>query len=125
MFEHKTEGLLPLQAFAVRMARSFGTVSCVAVVSLLLGTFGYCYYGDLAPVDGLLNAAMILTGMGPVDRMNTTGGKLFSSFYALYSGVAFLSMMAVLTAPIFHRIMHKFHLEEDEDENNAARKDQS
>ena len=125
MFEHKTEELLPLHAFAARMARSFGVVACVGAGSLLLGTVGYCYYGSLTPVDGLLNASMILTGMGPVDHMTSTGGKLFSSFYALYSGVAFLSMMAVLTAPVFHRIMHKFHLEEEEDDNNAAPKDRS
>lgn len=125
MFEHKTEELLPLHAFAARMARSFGVVACVGAGSLLLGTVGYCYYGNLTPVDGLLNASMILTGMGPVDHMTSTSGKLFSSFYALYSGVAFLSMMAVLTAPVFHRIMHKFHLEEEEDDNNAAPKDRS
>lgn len=125
MFEHKSEALLPLRAFAARMARSFGVVACVAFGSLLLGTAGYCYFGELTPIDGLLNAAMILTGMGPVDRMTSTGGKLFSSFYALYSGVAFLSIMAVLTAPIFHRILHKFHLEEDEDQRTAAPRDPS
>lgn len=57
---------------------------------------------------------MILTGMGPVDRMHTTAGKLFATAYALYSGVAFLSMMALLIAPIFHRFLHRFHLEEDQ-----------
>jgi hypothetical protein len=88
----------------------------IAVVSLAIGMAGYCYYGELGWLDGLLNAAMILTGMGPVDRMATSGGKLFASFYALYSGVAFLSMSAVLTAPIFHRIIHKFHLEEEGDD---------
>ena len=61
----------------------------------------------------MLNASMILTGMGPVDPMTTTAGKLFATFYALYSGIAFLTMVAVLTAPLFHRLMHKFHLDED------------
>jgi hypothetical protein len=115
MFEHRSEQLLTPQEFAGRMGRSLLVTAVIAVVSLLLGMAGYCYFGELAWLDGLLNAAMILTGMGPVDRMNSAGGKLFSSFYALYSGVAFLSMSAVLTAPIFHRVIHKFHLEEDDD----------
>jgi hypothetical protein len=62
-------------------------------------------------VDGFLNASMILTGMGPVDRMETTPGKLFAAFYALYSGLAFLTMVAVLITPIYHRFIHNFHLE--------------
>ena len=109
------------------MLRSLGGVSGIAAVSLLLGTVGYCYFGDLDAIDGLLNASMILTGMGPVDRMTTRGGKLFAAFYALYSGIAFLSMTAVLTAPIFHRVMHKFHLEEDPDvaQDNATSNDLS
>jgi tetrahydromethanopterin S-methyltransferase subunit B len=78
-----------------------------------MGTFGYCYFGSLDWADGLLNAAMILTGMGPVDRMTTTAGKLFATFYALYSGIAFLTMMAILIAPILHRFLHKFHLDEE------------
>ena len=125
MFEHKHERLIPLRAFALRMLRSLGGVSGIAAVSLLLGTVGYCYFGDLDAIDGLLNASMILTGMGPVDRMTTRGGKLFAAFYALYSGIAFLSITAVLTAPIFHRVMHKFHLEEDPDvaQDNATSND--
>ena len=119
MFEHKSQRLLTLAQFAARMGRSGLWVAAIAVLSLALGTAGYCYFADLSAVDGLLNAAMILTGMGPVDRMTTAGGKLFAAFYALYSGIAFLSMMAVLTAPIFHRIIHKFHLEEDNSSEDA------
>ena len=114
MFEHRCEQVLTPTEFAGRMGRSALVTAGIAGVSLAIGTAGYCYFGHLAWLDGLLNAAMILTGMGPVDRMEAAGGKLFASFYALYSGVAFLSMSAVLTAPIFHRLIHKFHLEEDE-----------
>jgi hypothetical protein len=64
----------------------------------------------------VLNASMILTGMGPVDPLRSTAGKLFATFYALYSGIAFLTMMAVLLAPVIHRLMHKFHLEASDDE---------
>jgi hypothetical protein len=121
MFEHRDEQILTPQEFAGRMGRSLLVTAGIAVVSLAIGMAGYCYFAELSWLDGLLNAAMILTGMGPVDRMESAGGKLFSSFYALYSGVAFLSMSAVLTAPIFHRLIHKFHLEEDDDDERPAR----
>ena len=77
---------------------------------------GYCQFGNLSWDDGFLNASMILTGMGSVDRMETTSGKLFSSGYALYSGVAFLTVVAVLMAPIYHRFIHHFHLEDSKDD---------
>jgi hypothetical protein len=115
MFEHRNEALLTPAEFAGRMWRSFLVTAAIATVSLAGGMAGYCYFGELAWADGLLNAAMILTGMGPVDKMPTTGGKFFASIYALYSGVAFLSMSAVLTAPIFHRLVHKFLLGEEND----------
>ena len=114
MFESRSQPLLPRPAFYQRLARSFAITLGIVAVSLGLGSAGYHSFGKLAWVDALLNAAMILTGMGPVDPMTTTSGKLFATFYALYSGVAFLSMVAVLIAPIIHRLMHKFHLEEDE-----------
>ena len=84
--------------------------------SLGLGIFGYHFIAGLNWVDAMLNAAMILTGMGPVDSMSSTAGKLFATFYALYSGIAFLTMMAVVLAPLIHRLLHKFHLDEDEQE---------
>jgi len=114
-FEHKSEPVISRRRFAGRMLRSFSITLGIGALSLAIGTVGYCYFGPLDLLDGLLNASMILTGMGPVDPMRTDGGKLFASFYALYSGIAFLSIMAVITAPIFHRIMHRFHLEEDDD----------
>ncbi|MCE9605780.1 MAG: hypothetical protein K8U03_12870 [Planctomycetia bacterium] len=120
MFEHKSEPLLSRYRFMGRMLRSLGITYGIGIVSLVLGAVGYCYFGELAWLDGLLNASMILTGMGPVDPMRTDGGKLFASLYALYSGIAFLSIMAVITAPIFHRILHRFHLEEDDDDDQPA-----
>jgi hypothetical protein len=91
--------------------------------SLTLGTFGYHWIARLPWIDALLNAAMILTGMGPVNEMKTNSAKLFASAYALFSGVAFLSTMAVLVAPVVHRFLHKFHAEtEGEDEATARRK---
>jgi len=77
------------------------------------GVVGYSYFLQMPLIDGLINAALILTGMGPVDKMETTAGKLFATVYALYSGLAFLSMVAIIIAPIYHRFLHQFHLDEE------------
>lgn len=114
MFETKSDPLLSRGQFLLRMARSFAATLVVILVSLTLGSLGYRYFAGLTWVDALLNASMILTGMGPVDQMTTTGGKLFASFYALYSGIAFLSLMAIILAPLIHRLLHKFHLDDEE-----------
>lgn len=117
MFEHKSEALLTRSAFLGRMARSGAVVLGIIAFSLLSGSAGYHYFGALPWIDALLNASMILTGMGPVDPLKTNSAKLFATFYSLYSGVAFLTMMAVLVAPLLHRFLHKFHLEVSEDDN--------
>ena len=115
-FESKNDPLLSRAEFLARLGRSFGVTLLIVAFSLLLGGAGYHYFGQLPWIDAVLNASMILTGMGPVDPMRTTAGKLFATFYCLYSGIAFLTMMAVLLAPVVHRLMHKFHLEESDDE---------
>jgi hypothetical protein len=92
--------------------------------SLAIGMVGYHVFLSLPWIDSLLNASMILTGMGPVDRAETVGAKLFASVYAIFSGVMFLTSVGVLIAPIVHRFMHRFHLEteeEEEDEENPRR----
>jgi len=111
--EKSSDSLLPKPIFYARLVASFVKTLIIVGFSLFIGSTGYAYFGGLDWVDALLNAAMILTGMGPVDRMVTTSGKLFATFYALYSGIAFLSMMAILIAPILHRFLHRFHLEDD------------
>lgn len=116
MFEHKREPLLTRWAFLGRMARSGAVVVGIIAFSLFLGSAGYHLFGGLPWIDALLNASMILTGMGPVNPLKTTSAKLFATFYSLYSGVAFLTMMAVLTAPLLHRFLHKFYLEVSEDD---------
>ncbi len=114
--ERKTAPLAPREVFLRRIGRNFLWTLGVVAFSLAWGTAGYHYVGGLDWVDGFLNASMILTGMGPVDRMESTAGKLFSAFYALYSGLAFLTMTAVLLAPVYHRFLHHFHLTEPGDE---------
>lgn len=120
MFEHKSEPLLSRGAFYARMARSGLIVVGILVFSLLVGSAGYHYLGALPWIDSLLNASMILAGMGPVDPLKTASAKLFATFYALYSGVAFLTIMAVLMAPLLHRLLHKFHMEISEDDREDA-----
>lgn len=117
-FEHRKDKLLSRSAFIVRIIWSVGIALGLVTVSLAMGTFGYHETLGLSWIDAVLNAAMILTGMGPVNQINTTSGKLFATFYALYSGVAFLSTAAVLFAPLVHRFLHKFHLDvEDKDKS--------
>ena len=109
--EHKGSPLAPIKVFFWRLGRNFVATLGIVAFSLTLGTLGYHYLGGVGWIDGVLNASMILTGMGPVDRMESTPGKLFAAFYALYSGLAFLTMVAVLLTPIYHRFIHTFHLE--------------
>ena len=80
--------------------------------SLGLGILGYHVIGSLNWVDSLLNAAMILTGMGPVNTLNSDAAKVFASAYALFSGFAFITATGILLSPIFHRVLHRYHLEE-------------
>jgi hypothetical protein len=119
MFEHKSRPLLPRRKFYQRMARSVGVVAGIVVCSLLLGSAGYHCFDGLPWIDALLNAAMILAGMGPVDPVKSTAAKLFATFYALYSGIAFLTMVAILMAPLLHRFLHAFHLEISETDSEA------
>jgi hypothetical protein len=110
-FEHRHETLLPFPLFIRRVARWTALAIAVVVVSLAVGVCGYHYLDGLPWVDSLLNASMILGGMGPVDPLKTTAGKVFASVYALYSGLALIAVVGLLLAPIIHRVMHVFHME--------------
>jgi hypothetical protein len=113
-FEHKRQPLISRRKFALRQLRFLGYATFIIGISLLLGTGGYCYFGEVSFVDGFYNASMILTGMGPVTPMKTDASKIFSSLYALYSGVAFLTTAAVLLAPAIHRFLHVLNIDPDE-----------
>jgi hypothetical protein len=114
MFEQKKNDLLPRYLFIKRVIRYFIYSLFMIGFAVLTGIFGYHLFADLDWINAFYNASMILTGMGPVAEMTSVGAKLFSSFYALFSGIAFLSTVAVLFAPIAHRILHTFHIENDE-----------
>lgn len=123
MYEHHTEPLASPDVFARRLMYHTLVVLGILLISLAIGVIGYHFLENLSWLDALLNASMILGGMGPVDKLQTSAGKIFASFYALYSGVILLASFGVLAAPIFHRFMHRFHLElEDEDDDDAPDK---
>ena len=111
MFEHRHEPLLPQAAFLRRLALYVGIAFIVVFCSLAMGIIGYHAFEGLSWLDALVNAAMILGGMGPVNELHTQAGKFFASFYALFSGLMFLVIVGVLFAPIIHRFLHHFHLE--------------
>ncbi len=116
MFEHHKKPLISRREFISRQLQYTGFSLIVLIFSIGIGVMGYHYWGELPWIDSFLNASMILTGMGPVDHLNTDSGKLFASFYALFSGISFLTFVAVLFAPIYHRFLHKLHLTGEDDD---------
>ena len=110
-FEHRTDPLLSKPKFYYRLARSFGYGLGLIAFSLAIGILGYRYLAELSWIDAFLNAAMILSGMGPVAELHTTAAKLFAGLYAIYSGVALISTAGIIFAPLIHRLLHRFHLE--------------
>ena len=111
-FESRQRPLLGRAAFARRLTRSAGASALLVGVSLLVGMAGYHYLEQMVWIDAFANAAMILSGMGPLTPPQTWGGKLFAGLYALYSGLAVIVAAGLLFAPILHRLLHRFHLEE-------------
>ena len=111
MYEHRSAPLLPLRGFIIRLIGHVAIALAAIVGSLCLGIFGYHQLENLSWLDSLLNASMILGGMGPVHIPLTPEGKLFASFYALFSGVIFLVVVGIMIAPVAHRLLHRLHLE--------------
>lgn len=112
MFESKRQRVIPSHRFARRLAWSFALSGAIAAIALTVGIVGFHYIADVPWIDALHNASMILGGMGPVADMKTDGAKLFSSGYALFCGLVFISVVAVTLAPVLHRVLHKFHMDE-------------
>jgi hypothetical protein len=100
------------RTFYHRFLRALGLSAGVIAFSLGLGILGYHFIAGFTWVDSILNAAMILTGMGPVGTLDSNAAKLFASAYALFSGVIFITATGILLAPMFHRVLHRFHIEE-------------
>src|SRR6202051_4695412 len=111
MYEGRSHPLLSRAKFAPRVARHFLLALFLIGVALGLGVVGYHSIGELSWIDSLLNASMILGGMGPVDPLHSDAAKLFASFYALFSGLAFIGIASLMIAPFAHRLLHRFHVE--------------
>jgi len=108
--EHRRQSVVPRHEFARRMAAFLGVALGVVLVVLGFGMAGYHRFEAMPWLDAFLNAAMILGGMGPVDRLQTPGGKLFAGIYALLCGLVFIGLSGLLLTPIFHRVLHRFHV---------------
>ena len=114
MYEHHKQPLLTRAAFLRRLAGHVLVAFVMIVVSLGVGVVGYHWLGRLGWVDAIENAAMILGGMGPTSPLVSNAAKLFAAGYALFSGIIFLFTVGVMLAPVIHRMMHRFHVAEEE-----------
>jgi hypothetical protein len=111
-YERKSQPLASRAAYFARLRRSVTVGLLLVLVSLIAGAVGYHGFEHLPWIDAFLNAAMILGGMGPVATLATTGGKIFASVYALYSGIVLLLSAGIVIAPAVHRLLHRFHVED-------------
>lgn len=117
MFEHRAQPLLPRHQYLRRQVLHAGISGLVVGAALGVGVLGYHVFAGLSWLDALLNASMILGGMGPVDPVRSEGGKVFASAYALFSGIVFLVAAGLIFAPALHRFLHHFHLDAEGDGN--------
>ena len=120
MLEPRSTPMQPWTAFRRRLARHLRYAGLFVAASLLIGTLGFWLLADEAPIDAFLNSAMLLGGMGPVGEIRHTGGKLFAAFFALYAGLAFLVVATLLVTPVFHRLLHLFHIEEERERRDRS-----
>lgn len=112
MYEHRKQKLAPMSTFYQRVLKNILLAVAVLFICLLIGVFGYHYTANIPWLDAIHNASMILSGMGPVVEIKTVAGKWFSSFYALFSGVVFITNIGIILAPAMHRMFHRLHLED-------------
>lgn len=113
MYEARNHPPIPRPRFVKRVLRHAAAALSLLLLSLMIGMAGYGYFEHLAWRDAFLNSAMLMGGMGPVDAPHTDGGKLFAGLYALYAGLVFLIVASLILAPIVHRVLHKFHWQEE------------
>ena len=114
-FERRGQPVASRRKFLVRMAIAIGLWMVLTIVGLAIGIAGYAAFEGMPFVDAYVNAAMILSGMGPVGELKTTGGKVFAGSYAILSGLIIVIATGFVLAPIFHRILHRFHVETTKD----------
>jgi hypothetical protein len=112
MYEHRKQKLAPMGVFYKRVLSNILLASGILFICLMIGITGYHYSAGISWLDSLHNASMILSGMGPVVTIDTVAGKWFSSCYALFSGVVFITNIGVILAPVMHRLFHRLHVED-------------
>jgi hypothetical protein len=110
-FERRRQRLISHHRFAARMLKAVGLWLILTVVGLTIGMAGYATFEHMSLVDAYVNAAMILSGMGPLGELKTTAGKIFAGSYAIFSGLLIVIATGFVLAPIFHRVLHHFHVE--------------
>jgi len=111
MYERKQIPLAPRPVFIRRLVRNFLIAQAIVAVSLAIGIAGYRLFEAMGWADAFVNASMILSGMGPMGELKTTGGKVFAGCYALYSGLVFILITGIVLAPVVHRFLHRFHIQ--------------
>ncbi len=112
MYERKHEKLAPISVFKKRVALCFMLSGVLILAALFIGMAGYHWIAGLDWIDSLLNASMILGGMGPVNQLTSKSAKVFASGYALFSGLLFIAIMGIVLSPIVHRMLHQFHVDD-------------
>jgi hypothetical protein len=119
-FVRRYEPLAPRAVFARRLAVNVVIAACLILISLIVGMAGYHYLDHVAWIDAFDQTAMIVGGMGPYSEPKTFGGKLFAGIFALYSGLLLIGLTVFILTPLFHRVMHSFHLPGGEDQDGTA-----
>lgn len=112
MFENRHQPVASNSVFLARLSRNALWAMGFVAISVIIGTAGYMYFESMALIDAFANAAMILSGMGPLAPLFTTGGKIFAALYAIASGFLLIGLASLMLAPLFHRILHRFHVDE-------------
>jgi hypothetical protein len=110
-FEHRRQKVIPVRRFALRMGRAILLWLGLTVIGLAIGMMGYASTEGMSATDAFVNAAMILSGMGPVGELKTEAGKLFAGAYALFSGLFVVIATGFVLAPVLHRVLHSFHVD--------------
>lgn len=119
-FERGHQPVATQKRFFGRVAVNAAAAAALIAFSLLIGMAGYQFIEGMSPVDAYLNATMILSGMGPVGTLQTTAGKLFAGTYALYSGIVLIFSSGIILAPVIHRLLHEFHVDDDENDDEET-----
>lgn len=120
-YEHKSQPVVPREVFLRRLGRNATVALSIIGVSLVVGMIGYSALEGMDLLDAFLETAMLLGGMGPIHAPTTAAGKIFAGVFALYSGVLVIGTAGIILAPIFHRVLHALHVEDDEDEKKGER----